>query len=717
MKKHTLCLGWGLALISSACASASVVINEVFINPPSSADDVREFIELMGTPGMKLDGYAIVLVNGGLTKYYPLGSIPPRPIAQEIDEFFSLDGLQLGPNGLLVIGIGAAFNYPTLLSDTNFQRWNTIWNGGLDAPGKLNNDGSNTILLIRNRPGATQADPENPAGLLWGKDVNPDDELITPVVDPQDGVAKDQYGDGNVDKGQPNNIDGNTRDFKGASTPLTLTDDLEIVDEVSYEQDRGWEYDLDDRRVDLGSSHGGLKPRNVHALGDPQGFNPDCLTRVDYRTKGPGWAPAGGGTGQLPNGHNWQDTATEQWIRGESIPNSGSTTPPFFYDNATNTNPDAIQPYMTNVPSWLADGVAPDFNFAVAKSYEIMAGRVNPLAVPFIPGDVDRDGDCDAEDVAKLAAVFGNPDWIFSNSYEEAPEGDEGDPATQTRPWDVDGTGDHGIEASDLQWVLNFQGNTTGRIVGRVYDSTTPTPAGGGVYLNPNVDITCAVTLAAYVPSGRPVTALEGCDVVQITVYGEVVSGAILTPDQQNGIMQYVHDVLLSAGGVMRVASIEPLGDFSKTRAALETPQGVGGDLGVQTVNGYTTSFDRGLAGPTPLYRVTLAGTGVGTTTLTVAPAAHPGMQASTPHGLKVGRTAANGNPAGGNYSGASLTLGVVSAQSADVNGDSIVDLLDVSALVATLLGDPTHLARSDFNCDGLVDGRDVQPFVDLFLP
>lgn len=717
MKKQPLCLCLGLALFFSGAASAGVVINEVFINPPSSADDNREFIELMGTPGMKLDGYAIAVVNGMLAKYYPLGSIPPRPAAQEIDEFFSLDGLQLGPNGLLVIAVGAPFNYPTVLADTRFQRWDTIWNGGLDAPGKLNNDGSNTIVLIRGRPGATQADPENLDGLRWGKDMNPDDELLTPVVDPQDGVAKDQYGDGNFDKGQPNNIDGNTLDFKGASTPLTITDDLEIVDEVSYEQDRGWEYDLDDRLVDTGSTHPGLKPRNVHALGDPQGYNPDCLTRVDYRTKGPGWVPAAGGTGQLPGGNNWQDTATEQWIRGESIPNSGTTTPPFFYSNLANTNPDAIQPYVTNVPSWLADGLGPDFNFAVAKSYEIMAGRVNPLAVPLIPGDVDRDGDCDVDDITKLAAVFGNPDWVFSNSFEEASEGDEGDPATQIRPWDVDGTGDNGVEASDLQWVLNFQGSTTGRVVGRLYDSTTPTPAGAGVHLNANTGVTCSVTMSVQVPSGRPVTALEGCDLVEVTVYGQVTAGANLNPGEENGITQFVHDVLLGNGGVVRVVAVEPLGGFSKTRASLETSLGSGGDLGVETVNGHTTAFDRGLTGPVPLYRVTLAVSGVGSASLTLAPAAHAGLQASTPHGLKLGRTASNGNPAGGDYGTATLTLGVISAQSADVNRDSVVNLADVAALVATLLGDPTHLARSDFNCDGLVDGRDVQPFVDLFLP
>ncbi len=88
------------ALLLSVSAEATVFINEVFINPPASTDSVYEFIEFGGTPGMKLDGYAVAVLNGTEQKYYPLDSIylpdnlpVPTP---EIDEFFSLDGLTLG---------------------------------------------------------------------------------------------------------------------------------------------------------------------------------------------------------------------------------------------------------------------------------------------------------------------------------------------------------------------------------------------------------------------------------------------------------------------------------------------------------------------------------------------------------------------------------------------------------------------------------------------
>jgi len=53
----------------------------------------------------------------------------------------------------------------------------------------------------------------------------------------------DQFGDGNLDKGEPNGMGGFTLDLKGSSTPEDPGDDLEIVDELSYEHDRGWEYD------------------------------------------------------------------------------------------------------------------------------------------------------------------------------------------------------------------------------------------------------------------------------------------------------------------------------------------------------------------------------------------------------------------------------------------------------------------------------------------
>lgn len=709
MRAFVVTLSLAAFVVSS---HAGVVMNEVFINPPGSYDSTREFIELLGTPGMKLDGYGIAFVYGDETKYYPLGSIPPRPTAQEIDEFFSLDGLELGANGMLVIGVGIESRYPTLLDDTTFQRWDTIWNGGYDTPGKLENDGAKTIMLVRNRPGQTEADPSNPGGLRWGKDVIMDDELITPTEDPQDpGVQVDQYGNGALDKGLPSNIDGDTLDLRGYQTLEDVSDDLEIVDEISYEHERGWEYDVDSRGVDDGSTHGGLPPRKVHALDDPQGFNPDVLTRVDYRTKGDGWTPAPDATGELPSGNNWQDTVTEQWIRGESLVGSSGEggSPWFHYDNAENTNPDAIQPYVTNVPLWLDDGIGTDYDFAADETYQIMAGRVNPLAVPYIPGDTDRDGECDQEDIDKLAAVFGDDDWIFSNSFADAPEGKDGDPATQTRPWDVDATGDNGIEACDLQWTLNFQGSTTGRIVGVQYDSTTPET--DGVVLNPNDDVAVTLTDNLVATNDHALNALATGDVLELTVLAEITGGANTTPGEEDGVMQYVQDVVIDTPDVLRVIGAEALGDFTTTRDDLQTQVGDDGDLGIDNVNGYATVFDPGLTGPAELYRVTLQVVGLGSASVDVAPAAMAKFAASTPQGVKVGHTATCGDPATADYPAAIAVAVTSQGIPGDTDGDGDVDLSDLAELLGSYgacLGSPSYNPATDIDGSGCVNLSDL---------
>jgi len=51
-----------------------------------------------------------------------------------------------------------------------------------------------------------------------------------------------------------------------------------------------------------------------------------------------------------------------------------------------------------------------------------------------------------------------------------------------------------------------------------------------------------------------------------------------------------------------------------------------------------------------------------------------------------------------------------------DINGDGVVDTADLPILMAVLLGSdttPAHVAASDVNQDGAVNGRDTQAFVD----
>ncbi len=59
-----------LSLIGSASSFGLVVINEVFYDPPGN--DEGCFVELMGTPGLNLDGYFLAGVNGSGGKQYNL---------------------------------------------------------------------------------------------------------------------------------------------------------------------------------------------------------------------------------------------------------------------------------------------------------------------------------------------------------------------------------------------------------------------------------------------------------------------------------------------------------------------------------------------------------------------------------------------------------------------------------------------------------------------
>jgi hypothetical protein len=191
--------------------------------------------------------------------------------------------------------------------------------------------------------------------------------------------------------------------------------------------------------------------------------------------------------------------------------------------------------------------------------------------------------------------VFGEEDWIFSNAHEDAPMGNDGDPAEQTRPWDVDQSGDNGVDPSDLQWALNFQGNTNGRVIGRRYDSATPSAL--GVALNTAANVRCVVSLATSLPCGRSIDRLHVGDEIELTVSGRVSAGAITTPAQANGIMQFVQDVLLTVPNVLRVVGVEAAAPFVTTRASLQSSMGEQGDQGVASVYGYTARFDQGTTG------------------------------------------------------------------------------------------------------------------------
>jgi hypothetical protein len=52
-----------------------------------------------------------------------------------------------------------------------------------------------------------------------------------------------------------------------------------------------------------------------------------------------------------------------------------------------------------------------------------------------------------------------------------------------------------------------------------------------------------------------------------------------------------------------------------------------------------------------------------------------------------------------------------------DFNDDGSVNIIDVPQCVTALLAGAAELCRADLNGDGLINGRDIAPFVDLLLP
>ena len=180
--------------------------------------------------------------------------------------------------------------------------------------------------------------------------------------------------------------------------------------------------------------------------------------------------------------------------------------------------------------------------------------------------------------------------------------------------------------------------------------------------------------------------------------------------------MQYVHDVVIDSGGIVKVISVEPLASFSTTRSSLEALQGIDGDLGMELVNGFTTSFTEGLAGSVDLYRLTLQVIGEGSTDVSIWPAAAAKFAASTPHGLKVGRTDSNGDP---NFSVYPALLSITSAASSvDINCDGKVNLIDFTILSKQWLqapGDPSADIAPDGG-DGVVDYLDLDVLTEQWL-
>lgn len=306
-------LCWAFAAHS---ARAQVVINEVLQNPEGSNDEVWEYLELYGRPGMDLTGYAICLMNGGIDSNGD-GIIGPGDTVPEIDEAFSLDGLSLGANGFLVVynntgGTSNLINLNLIDSGANIASFTTIHIPTIDTPGKLSNDGSSTYLLVRKRPDHS-IDINNMSvygpGYAFRKDVRHDVDA-----------------DGKSDIGTETNT-------IGTGEPAMAVQPYQIVDELAWSNAGGLEY----------------ASSKQQEISDTPGFNPDMVSRLAYYCSNPRRGHRTAGNAGSPYTVEISSIADESFIYGEMISSFPGAN---FFKYNTAVNLDGFVP--TKAPTDLA---------------------------------------------------------------------------------------------------------------------------------------------------------------------------------------------------------------------------------------------------------------------------------------------------------------------------------------------------------------------------
>ncbi len=259
-----------LAVIAGA-ASAQVIINEIFENPPGSTDSAWEYIELYGVPGTDLTGYAVACLKGGVDED---GDGFPGPIPvdldvdageeyAEIDEAYQLDGIVIPANGLVVIyrggGVLVNMNNNPAAAQTVKVSTTSRHIPSTDTPGQLANDISSTYVLVRRRPFHTTSGGASvyAPGYDWRKDVAHDVDL-----------------DSEIDCGAESVVAGSNAGFAPTSAPLGL-EPYQMVDDLGWSNAGGKEYTRSEQ----------------NQISDTPGFNPDAVSRVNYLGRNPrsGW--------------------------------------------------------------------------------------------------------------------------------------------------------------------------------------------------------------------------------------------------------------------------------------------------------------------------------------------------------------------------------------------------------------------------------------------
>lgn len=345
-------------------ACAQVVLNEVLENPPGTGEEVWEYVELYGRPGMSLTGYAIVLVKGGNESGAQV----------EVDEAFQLDGLTIGANGFLVLHNntgGTSFIPPRCSPGTTIVTYTARHIPTTDTAGNLANDDSSTYILVRKRPlhSISGSSSVYAPGYAWRKDVNPD-------------------------------IDSNSRvDLPGHPDGGLTLEGYQMVDDVSWSHNGGKEYTRDTQQE----------------ISTTTGFNPDGISRVRYYGSNPRRGHRFNSEGEVV----FSRIADEEWIYGDIISIPGLAFDPTRSDGPTDPNgatydgscdPDRDTPSEPCSPNPSGLYLFNPINLA---GFAFTPGNFNDGGVSgisqfrWVTGDFNFDGTADIEDHYLIHARLG----------------------------------------------------------------------------------------------------------------------------------------------------------------------------------------------------------------------------------------------------------------------------------------------------------------------
>lgn len=420
--KSALALALVAGLVATA-ANAQVVLNEVYPNPPGSGtiDDRWEYIEIYGPAGMNLTGYMVASVFGGGD---PDGDDVPGPLpagwdggdeVAEIDEAWTLDGLTIGSNGLLVLYNNAQTSLarPMFAAGTNFATFQTSHCPTTDVGGRVKNDGSSTFTLVRKRPfhavnagGVSVYDgvvatsivngPLTYPGAIryaWRKDINPDVDFNGRID--FDGIGSLLNGGGSpaVEVG----VNSERPATPAVGNPWTL-EPYQMVDDVAWSNGGGKEY--------VRSSQ--------QEISDTSGFNPDAVSRVRYF----GTNPQAGHVyvaGEMKPSR----MADEEFIYGDVFDSGPQGQPLVSYNVPFVGGPTDVNGPTYNVTGQLDAGGAYLLNDINLTGYKLTPGGFNDvdstgvggIAITqfrFVAGDFNFDGVVSCEDKSLIEASVGS---------------------------------------------------------------------------------------------------------------------------------------------------------------------------------------------------------------------------------------------------------------------------------------------------------------------